>query len=144
MIRHTRCFAALLLVSAAACGPEPLVPVARNVEVTASLVSAETYTIGFGVKNEGARTVYAGACDGRIIAAVQPRDVWDDDDSNIFSIDCIGSSPVPVAIGPGQTVQGQAQAPTPGEYRIGVVIRDSQTARDQRVAFSRGVVVPQP
>lgn len=143
MIRHTRRSAALLLVLAAACGPEPLVPIARNVEVTAALVSGDTYTIGFGVRNEGSRTVHASACDGRIIAAVQPRDVWDDDDSNVFSIACLGSSPVPVAIAPGETVQGQAQAPAPGEYRIGVVIRDSQTARDQRVAFSRGVVVPQ-
>lgn len=143
MTRPSRRLTALLLVGAAACEPEPLVPIARDVEVTASLVSAATYTIGFAVRNEGSRTVHAAACDGRIVAAVQPRDTWGDDDSSVFSVVCFGTAlPVPVPIESGGTVQGQAQAPSPGEYRIGVVIRDAETSRDQRAAFSRGVVIP--
>ncbi|HYW12753.1 MAG TPA: hypothetical protein VE871_12385 [Longimicrobium sp.] len=144
MMRRIRRFAALLLVPAAACEPDPLVPIARDVEVTASLASPETYVIAFEVRNEGRRTVYAAACDDRIIAAVQPRDVWDDDDSSVFSVVCFGTAmPVPVAIAPGATARGQAQAPSPGEYRIGVLIRDAETSRNQWAAFSRGVVVPQ-
>jgi hypothetical protein len=143
MLRNRRLLLAVLLVPAVACEPEPLVPIARDVEVTASLVSPETYTIAFEVRNEGRRTVYAAACDDRIAAAVQPREAWDDATGD-FQVYCSGSRwPVPVAIAPGATARGEARAPGPGEYRIGVSVRDSETAPPQRAAFSNGVVVPQ-
>jgi hypothetical protein len=131
----------LLLLFAAACESDPLATAARNVEVTGSPGAADTHTLDFAVHNRGGRTVYAAACDHRIMPTVQRRDRWDEDtEFGVFCLAIVSSRPV--AVEPGATVHGQAQVSGPGEYRVAVVIHHEENADEQRVVFSRGVIVP--
>jgi hypothetical protein len=142
-MRVFRLLPLLLLPLFAACESDPLASAARNVEVTASLGAADTRAIDVRVRNRGSRTVYVAACGERIVPTVQRRDMWHVDHASAFGVLCLGIySSRPVAVEPGRTVYEQAQVPGPGEYRVAILISDEEYAEQQRVVFSKGLVVP--
>ena len=132
-----------LLLALSACGADPLGTAARNVEVVASVNATDPRQLDFEVRNLGWRTVYVAACNQQMVASVQRRDLWDEQDINDFNVFCLGIySADPVAIEPGESARGRAQVPGPGEYRVVVVLRDRDDVNQHTPVKSEGVVVP--